>query len=155
MKSISLLLVLLIGFNQDIQANFKIKNRSGENITIAIGYIEDGIWYTEGWWTIKDKESITIYNKPLKNRYYYYYAKSRNFLWQGVDSLFVDTIASYKLKLDSHLTKEKFSRIGFRVVDVKNKANYTLTLTEEIIKYRKKLFAKRRSWKNAVLCPRF
>src|SRR5262245_7236425 len=85
-------------------ADFKICNKSKEQVDVAIGY-EAGrdVWIAEGWWTIKHGQCATLWSGPLKNRFYYLYAEGdKGTEWDASDGGKAGTfcIKNEKFKLD-------------------------------------------------------
>ncbi len=140
--------VLLLGlFGIRSYPNLKIQNDTGGEITLAIAYIENGIWYTEGWFTVKPFEILVVYKKPLQGKLYYY-AKGNHNVWKGSATLYVEKSQRYKtaqtkFSKEKNIEKLKFKRIRF---GSKSEATLVLYIKES---------NRRLSSINAVLCPRF
>lgn len=69
-------------------ADYRVCNRTGQEINVAFGYPHPQFgWTSEGWWVIRPGGCRTIMRGDLTNRYYYLYATgSEGSIWQGRDS---------------------------------------------------------------------
>jgi uncharacterized membrane protein len=76
-KRLSLLAVILFFVTTKSQAQFSVRNTTGETIYVAVTFFEEGHWHTQGWTTLGNGEAEEVYSSPLKNRYIYYYAFSK------------------------------------------------------------------------------
>jgi uncharacterized membrane protein len=59
----------------------KFTNECDETVSVALYYMKDGEWVSDGWWEIEPGE--TEYLEDTRNRIFYYYASSRNGTWSG------------------------------------------------------------------------
>lgn len=112
-------------------ADFKICNKTGSNVGIAIGYKDDGGWKTEGWWNVVPNSCDSIMTGTLVARYYYVYAVDYDSggEWSGKafmctqDKIF--TIQGY-----DDCVKRGFDLTGFFEIDTGKSENWTVQLTE-------------------------
>jgi uncharacterized membrane protein len=89
----------------------KFENGCDETISVAIHYMQDGEWVTDGWWSIEPGQ--TKYLEDTRNRVFYYYASSRSYNWSGGDYYYI-----------------KGERRAFKRVDIDaGSKTYTKTLT--------------------------
>lgn len=89
----------------------KFKNNCDETVTVALHYMKDGEWISDGWWDVEPGE--TAYLGDTRNRIFYYYAYSDSYSWKG---------SSYH--------NVKGERYGFKEVEIKDGSKtYTKTLT--------------------------
>lgn len=120
---ISLILIPTLSYSQ-----LNIANGTTSEIWIAIGYLENGKWYSQGWWEVKLGKKIQVYGKRLTNRFYYIYAYQSGFgsaSWKG-DSSFC---APNDVFLLNYQNCSESNKRGFREIDVGNATNYTVSLT--------------------------
>lgn len=68
------------------QASLLFCNRMTVPIEGAVGYREDNQWVSEGWWRVEPNKCARVYGRELKDRFYYYFARSLagdHILWGG------------------------------------------------------------------------
>ena len=126
------LLLAKTGFSQ-----LHFRNQSNSDINICIGYYWESDtftgWVTEGWFSLKTKDLMCIYCKPLINRYYYYYGYTADSLrkeYSGDVSLLVKSDA-FKIRnadKQSAMMNDKFFFKRFRKIDTENSSVFTLSL---------------------------
>lgn len=116
-------------------AGFKICNKTDREVTTAFGYLENGEWTSQGWWTISPGDCKTVYSKNLTNQYYYYYAESTDGEWfwsnDSQDSIFCATDKAFKIVGDKDCKKRGYDAYGFREVDVGERIDDYIDLTME------------------------
>jgi uncharacterized membrane protein len=128
MKFILSIFFGLVFISKESFGQLRFINNSKEEIYLAIGYIENGTWFSEGWWKISIGKTIAAYKKPLSNRYYYYYARGRSLVWAGGANFYVDEGSAFTINQSSpssFANKQK----GFSKIDVGNFTDFTLTFT--------------------------
>lgn len=82
---------------------FELCNTSSSNISVAIGYHENGIWVSEGWFNIARNDCRTIMNinklSLIKNNNFYLHATGKEFgySWKG-DYAFCVQDAAFSIK---------------------------------------------------------
>lgn len=54
-------------------ADFRVCNKTGSRIGLAVGYKEGDRWTTEGWWNLAANSCETLMRGPLVARFYYIY----------------------------------------------------------------------------------
>jgi len=55
-------------------ADFRLCNRTGSRVGVAVGYKDADSWTTEGWWNVAANSCETLMRGPLVARFYYLYA---------------------------------------------------------------------------------
>lgn len=129
MRILSILLLVLL-FERS-QAQLIIQNTSAEEVFLVIQHYDKPtkVWKTQGWFKIEALESRTIF-ETITNRYYYFYARNTNRIWNGTESTGwihpVNAFTTYSNK-DYSATRE-FQRIGMSRIDVGKAKKFTLTL---------------------------
>lgn len=88
MKRIASFLLLVAGiglFSTPSSAGLFFCNNSGQEIAVAVGWYQDPIWVSKGWYRIRPRECGATLLGVLQNRRYYYYAESveSNLSWGG------------------------------------------------------------------------
>lgn len=61
--------------SQVAQAEFAVCNQSFDVVNVAIGLDVDGVFQTEGWWTIGTNQCANVIRDELDSRYIYVYAQ--------------------------------------------------------------------------------
>lgn len=120
----NLFLFPVIAFGQ-----LNIANSTISDVWVAIGYTENGQWYSEGWWEVESGEKVQVYNKSLSNSYYYIYAYQTGIgdgVWKGTASFCAPSNVFY---LDYQNCSESQKK-GFRKIDVGDSQVYTISLTQ-------------------------
>jgi uncharacterized membrane protein len=116
-------------------AQLKVRNNSKEGAYIAIGYNENGKWYSKGWWEVKAGQEIIVYNKPLSNRYYYYcYAEGKDCSVFSIysASFYIHPRKKFDIQEDTVKTAGAFRVQSFVGFTVKNNPTYTIVLEAPI-----------------------
>jgi uncharacterized membrane protein len=133
-----LLLGICLFSSQVAYGQLDICNRSTVSIDIAIGYPENGEWFSQGWWTRAPGQCVRVLGGALANRNYYVRAEEVNGprRWESSAESrdFCVTRAAFKLKLSRAFScsmdpsVEPWSRSFIRI-DVGNNTFYTDNLT--------------------------
>jgi uncharacterized membrane protein len=79
MRKLSLLALLVVvcfglAGMRPAHAQFQVCNQSYDVLNLAVAQSEDGIFVTEGWWTIGANRCVDVIRDELVNRYIYVYA---------------------------------------------------------------------------------
>lgn len=111
------------------KAEFEICNASGDDVTVAFGYRDDGVWTSTGWWNIAKGECSIVYSYSLRDRYYYYYAEEveNGGTWGG-DYVFCATDEAFTIAGDADCKSRGYDAYGFREVDVGESVRYSIDL---------------------------
>ncbi|MGE4351294.1 MAG: DUF1036 domain-containing protein [Bdellovibrionales bacterium] len=120
-------------------AAFLFCNQTKSVIEAAFGHHDEGKWVSEGWWQLQPGQCARVYNKPLTQRFYFYYARALTLpskdgngtmTWSGKYAFCVDSKA-FRAEGDSHCEERGFKTQGFQDVDVGiRQKNYTLTFQD-------------------------
>lgn len=65
---------LILALTEPVAAQFQVCNQSFDVFNLAIGKERDGIFVTEGWWTIGANRCVDVIKERLFSRYVYVYA---------------------------------------------------------------------------------
>jgi len=69
---------------QPAWADFRICNNSSNRISVALAYLDQDKWITEGWWNLKPNVCEALLRGPLAEQFYYVYAMDeRGGEWKG------------------------------------------------------------------------
>lgn len=123
------------------QAAFLFCNQTQAVIEAAFAYREDDHgWVSEGWWQLQPGQCARVYNKPLSQRFYFYYGRalgvtandgSRPKIWEGRNYFCIDRKA-FKVEGDTACEQRGYQKQGFRDVDVSvGNKDYTLTFRDD------------------------
>lgn len=121
------------------QAAFLFCNHTQWVIEAAFGSREDGTWTSEGWWQIQPGQCARVSNKPLTQRFYFYYARAltvtpkdehKRTVWSGKYAFCTDNKA-FRIEGDSNCEARGYRQQGFQEVDVGlRQRDYTLTFRD-------------------------
>ncbi len=124
---------------QPAMAAFLFCNQTKSVIEAAFGHRDEGTWVSEGWWQLQPGQCARVYNKPLSQRFYFYYARALTLpgkdgkgtmTWSGKYAFCTDTKA-FKAEGDSNCEARGYRMQGFQDVDVGvRQKNYTLTFQD-------------------------
>jgi uncharacterized membrane protein len=82
------LLLLAIGAISSPSANAGLGfcNNTGQVLWLAVGWLDDDNgWVSSGWYQLQPQQCAPLFDGPLSNRYYYFYANNDNgkLVWSG------------------------------------------------------------------------
>jgi uncharacterized membrane protein len=136
---IAAVLSLVVMLPTPAKAAFLYCNHTQMPIEAAFGYREEVVWISEGWWVIQPGQCARVFNRPLTQRFYFYYAHvlgnspSRNeppLIWTGKYRFCIDDKA-FRIEGDGVCEARGYQEKGFQEVDVgANRRNYTLTFED-------------------------
>lgn len=123
-----------MGFSLPVKAAFLYCNKTSWTIEAAFGRRDGGVWTSQGWWQIQPGQCARVYNKPIAQRFYFYYAralamkgKKRAKVWDGKHQFCVDSKA-FVIEGDGNCKSRNYRSQGFHEIDVgTKKKDYTLT----------------------------
>lgn len=129
----------ILGFAGPAHAAFLFCNQTETVIEAAFGTREEGKWVSEGWWQIQPGQCARVMNKPLTQRFYFYYARAlalpgkdgkEPMVWSGKYTFCTDGKA-FKIEGDSKCEERGYRKQGFQDIDVGPKQKeYTLTFRD-------------------------
>lgn len=140
MFCVRFLLIALAGASlaMPAEAAFQFCNNTRYPIEAAFGYREETAWMSEGWWQIQPGQCARVYNKPLTQRFYFYYGRqllSSNegkppVVWSGKYAFCADKKA-FRSEGDSNCESRGLEQRGFQEVDVGlNQRDYSLSFED-------------------------
>jgi len=131
---------VILGAAGSARAAFLFCNQTKTALEAAFGSRDDGIWLSEGWWQIQPGQCARVMNKPLVQRFYFYFARALTLpskdskepkVWGGRFAFCTDNKA-FRIEGDSQCEQRGFKRQGFQDVDVgSQQKDYTLTFKDE------------------------
>lgn len=107
------------------QAAMVFCNRTQGAIEAALGYRDQTMWVSEGWWRIEPGQCSRVYGKPLTERFYFYYARALTapardkppYIWSGKYEFCTDTKA-FRAEGDGHCDDKQMESRGFQEIDI-------------------------------------
>jgi uncharacterized membrane protein len=111
----------------------KFCNSYHTTVNVAIMYlqrncVDGGDWIKKGWWVIGPGQCKVAYGGDLDdlNRYYCYFAEALDgSFWAGE---IVRAVPPQRFEWCEHTASTDSRDVGFRVLDIGDSDNYTLTL---------------------------
>lgn len=122
---------ILLAFAGTAAADFKLCNRTGSNVGIAIGYKDQTGWKTEGWWNIGPSACEVLLAGTLASRYYYVYAVDYDLggEWRG-EAFMCTQDHEFTISGVSDCDKRGYDLTGFFEIDTGDAQTWTVQLTE-------------------------
>jgi uncharacterized membrane protein len=113
-------------------ADFRLCNRTQSRVGIAVGYKDNDVWTTEGWWNVPANTCETLMRGPLVARFYYVYALDydQGGEWAG-QALMCTREKEFTIKGIQDCLARGYDRTGFFEVDTGEQKNWTVQLTEQ------------------------
>lgn len=112
------------------QAELDICNETDSKRSVAIGYRDDGVWTSEGWWVIEPGDCKRVVGGDLKKRYYYYRATAKGSEFEGEGFFFCTQSDPFTIVGDENCKERGYLRENFRELDTGETAkSFKLTLT--------------------------
>ena len=130
---------LCLIYSKPSYAAFLFCNKTQTVIEAAFGYREQLDWVSEGWWQLQPGLCARVYGKPLKQRFYFYYARALAqpkpgerppIIWSGKYALCADNKA-FKVVGDQECETRGFRTLYFQQADIgQNQRDYTLNFED-------------------------
>ncbi|MEO0750187.1 MAG: DUF1036 domain-containing protein [Pseudomonadota bacterium] len=98
-------------------AGLEICNATGEEQSVAIGHMVDGIWTSEGWWNVADGACEWPIEEALLNRYYYYRAEVPGGTFDDDGYLFCVTGRAFTISEQDGCQARGYEAAGFALID--------------------------------------
>ncbi len=115
-----------------VQAEFRVCNKTGGRVGLAIGVKEGPIFITQGWFNLKANACETPIKEDLKSGPYYIYGLDydRGGEWSGSELLCVGDHEFY-VEGQADCYARGYERAGFRRIDTNSQKNWTLDITDD------------------------
>ncbi len=113
-------------------ADFRVCNGTQGRVGVAIGYKDNDVWSTEGWWNVAANSCETLMRGPLVARFYYLYAidYDQGGEWSG-KAYMCTREKEFTIKGRNDCLARGYDRIGFFEIDTGEQKNWTVQLTEQ------------------------
>ncbi|MDR1828667.1 MAG: DUF1036 domain-containing protein [Methylobacteriaceae bacterium] len=124
-------LAALLALASSAQAELRICNQTGNTVQVALGYLAEKTWTTEGWWNIRSHRCVTLLRGPLAARFYYIYAEDTvtGGGWIGQTLMCVKE-TEFTIRGVADCYAAGYDRKPFREIDTRNLRNWTIQLTD-------------------------
>ena len=103
-------------------------NQTTAYVTVAVGYSDNGIWVSEGWWGMDPGGCATVLGGDLTKRYYYYRATSKDIEFPGDSYFFCTDSGPFEIRGDADCVERGYRRQEFAGVDTGDASAYTIDL---------------------------
>jgi uncharacterized membrane protein len=119
--------------SRPVEAAMNFCNRTQHSLQAAFGYHDLSGWISEGWWRIEPGQCARIMDKPLTQRFYFYYGISlaatdkdkTPAIWNGKYQLCID-IKAFHIEGDGDCEARHYHTQGFQEIDIGSTArDYT------------------------------
>lgn len=112
-------------------AEFNVCNQTESRVGVAIGYLGDAEWATEGWWNLTPGACEAILPGPLSGRFYYIFARDwdKGGDWGGKTPMCTQTRV-FTINGIKDCAQRGYDISGFFEVDTGSDENWTVQLTE-------------------------
>jgi uncharacterized membrane protein len=120
------------GLTTDVGASgLRLCNKTVSRVGVAIGYMDDREWTTEGWWNVAAGTCETLVPGPLLSRFYYLYAidYDQGGVWGGKAAMCTRD-KMFTIHGIEDCVARGFERNGFFEVDTGEQKSWTVQLTE-------------------------
>lgn len=121
-----------IFISHNANADLKVCNDTENTSGVAVGYLENNQWISQGWWHIPAGECSAIVEGNLKHRYYYIFAEDEqtNEIWQGNVSMCTSNV-EFKIIGRENCFVKGYEKAAFFEVDTKQNNSWQVRLTEQ------------------------
>ncbi len=99
------------------RAGLEICNNTQVRQTVAIGYKSGDDWVSEGWWNIDANDCKTLVGGDLKQRFYYFLAKSSGWNFTDENIAFCTASEVFTIIGDENCTERGYDKGYFSKID--------------------------------------
>lgn len=122
--------VLLAGTGH-AKADFNVCNKTKERVAVALGFRQQGLWISQGWWNVEPARCTTLLPGKLSETKYYLYADAKAHNWfMGGGFRFCVKNDEFKVIGNGNCPLQGASPLGFREVAVGKNASFTYEIYE-------------------------
>lgn len=130
--SLAMFLAMFLAMPSAAKADLRLCNTTKLRVSVALAYMGESDWTSEGWWTVNASSCETVLSGALNSEFYYIYAiDERGGEWVG--NVYMCTSEhEFKIVGRSDCFSRGYDRTGFFEVDTgKDSQNWTLQLTDQ------------------------
>ncbi len=106
-------------------------NETDTTVSVAIGYSEDDVWTSEGWWVAAAGDCKVVVGGELSKRYYYWRATSDDYTWDDERYFFCTSPEEFTIEGDTNCDSRGYDRVQFNEIDLDGRTDFTMTLTAQ------------------------
>lgn len=112
------------------RAEFTVCNQTLDVVNVALGQEVDGLFQTDGWWTVGANRCVNVIRDELANRYIYVYATDvfGNAILEGGTEMCIDR-RRFTIRGIEDCWQRGHIAARFREVDTLQQARWTMFLT--------------------------
>lgn len=112
-------------------ADLRLCNKTKSRIGVAIGYKDNKVWTTEGWWNVAANTCEMILSGPLVSRFYYIYAVDYDLggEWSG-HAIMCTRDKMFTIHGIEDCVARGYDRSGFFEIDTGEQKSWTVQLTQ-------------------------
>jgi uncharacterized membrane protein len=122
---------LLLAATGHANADFNVCNKTKERVAVALGFRQQGVWMSQGWWNLEPAHCTTLLPGKLSETKYYLYADAKAHNWfMGGGFRFCAKNDEFKLVGNSNCPLQGAIALGFREVAVGKNASFTYEIYE-------------------------
>ncbi|MBB4284521.1 putative membrane protein [Roseospira goensis] len=115
-------------------AGLEVCNQTNVTRWLAIGYMQDGLWTSEGWWELEPGDCATPIQSDLTQRYYYYRAEDPDERFEGDGYVFCAVDDAFTIAGDTDCVARGYEELDFREIDTGAAATtFTLVLSPRTV----------------------
>ena len=113
-------------------SDLRICNQSGVSRFLAVGYLQDDQWTSEGWWHLEAGQCADTIEGDLTHRYYYYRAEDPNERFDGEDYMFCTIDDAFTIVGDENCEARGYEEHSFSEIDTGPEApGYVFVIGQE------------------------
>jgi uncharacterized membrane protein len=119
----------MLSFVPSAEAELSFCNDTGFSASVAIGYLGEKEWTSEGWWNADPGECVTTVVSPRAQAYYYWHALNENGEYVSEDYYFCTSDEVFTIVGDTDCKSRGYDRVSFSEIriDVDGSAEVRLT----------------------------
>jgi len=111
-------------------AGLSFCNETATEASVAIGYSEDGVWTSEGWWRVQPFDCTSVVQGTLTKRYYYWRATVKGEAYLTESYYFCTSPQVFTIAGDTDCAARGYERHPFAAVDTGDATDWIVTLDE-------------------------
>jgi uncharacterized membrane protein len=122
---------LLMAGTGQARADFNVCNKTKERVAVALGFRQQGLWISQGWWNVEPARCATLLPGKLSETKYYLYADAKAGNWfMGGGFRFCVKNDEFKVIGNSNCPLRGAKPQGFREIAVGKNAGFTYEIYE-------------------------